>query len=92
MKDQRIFANLIEAKMQQQPDLDVLTFVNIKPCGGFEDEKRSYRDLWEQGQRVNQALLEQNMERYIERMPLRARFGTDVVYELLPEPDETPRP
>ncbi|WP_027873348.1 AMP-binding protein [Spongiibacter marinus] len=63
MKDQRIFANLIEAKMQQQPDLDVLTFVNIKPCGGFEDEKRSYRDLWEQGQRVNQALLEQNMER-----------------------------
>ncbi|WP_374961154.1 AMP-binding protein [Spongiibacter tropicus] len=63
MKDQAILANLIEAKMQKNPDLDVLTFVNINPAGDFEDEIRSYRQLWEQGQRINQALLERDMEK-----------------------------
>ena len=63
MKDQAILANLIEAKMQKNPDLDVLSFVNINPAGDFEDEIRSYRQLWEQGQRINQALLERDMEK-----------------------------
>lgn len=31
-------------------------------------------------------ILEQNIERYRERMPVRARFETDAVYELLPKP------
>jgi hypothetical protein len=32
-------------------------------------------------------VLEGNIERYRERMPLRARFGDDAVYELLPDSD-----
>ena len=37
------------------------------------------------------AKLRQDMQRYHERMPIRAQFGPDVVYELLPDtPRETP--
>lgn len=63
MKDLRILANLIDAKRNSHPDLNVLTFVNISPAGEFEEELRSYGQLWEQGQRVNQALLAAGMDR-----------------------------
>lgn len=57
-----IMANLIRAKVQETPDLDVLTFVTIDQDGEFNDEIRTYRDLWENGQRLAQALEKVGME------------------------------
>ncbi|PLW67870.1 AMP-binding protein [Pseudohalioglobus lutimaris] len=47
-----IIANLVKAWTKKNPDLDVLTFVDIDADGNFVDEKRSYRQLWENGQRL----------------------------------------
>jgi crotonobetaine/carnitine-CoA ligase len=62
MRDLRIFSNLIEDKKNSNPNLDVLTFVNVLPSGDFEHDKRTYRDLWEQGQRVYSGLRAEGME------------------------------
>lgn len=61
MKDLRIFSNLIEDKKNASPNLDVLTFVNLLPCGDLEHEIRTYRNLWDQGQRVFSALKNEDM-------------------------------
>ncbi|CAA0114673.1 Long-chain-fatty-acid--CoA ligase [Zhongshania aliphaticivorans] len=61
MKDLRILANLIEDKKNTNPDLDVLTFVNVLPCGDLEHEIRTYKSLWEQGQRVFAGLRNEGM-------------------------------
>lgn len=53
-----ILANIISDKLAQTPDLDVLTFVDILPSGAFREEIRTYRDLWSNGQRVAEALME----------------------------------
>lgn len=50
--DTTILANLIADRMQRWPDRDVLTFVSINADGGFDDEIRTYADLWRNGQRV----------------------------------------
>ena len=51
-----ILANLIASKCKDCPDLDVLTFVTVKPDGEFDEEVRTYQDLWDNGQRVAAAL------------------------------------
>jgi crotonobetaine/carnitine-CoA ligase len=51
-----ILANIIRTKAEESPDLDVLTFVTIDRNGEFEDEIRTYRDLWENGQRLAEGL------------------------------------
>jgi crotonobetaine/carnitine-CoA ligase len=50
--DIAILANLIADRMQRWPDRDVLTFVTVNPQGGFDEEIRTYTDLWRNGQRV----------------------------------------
>lgn len=62
MRDERILANLIEAKAETKPDFNVLTFVNILPSGEFDDETRSYQQLWDEGQRVANALVNEGMD------------------------------
>lgn len=47
-----ILANLIRNWCDKAPDDELLTFVSINEAGGFEDETRSYRQLWENGQRL----------------------------------------
>ena len=56
-----ILANIIQKKAQESPDLDVLTFVTITRNGDFEDEIRTYRDLWENGQRLAAAFEDAGM-------------------------------
>lgn len=62
MNDERILANLIKNKAERQPDLDVLTFVNVSPSGELEHEIRTYRQLWERGQQVRAALKDEGMQ------------------------------
>lgn len=54
--DTMILAHLIEQRRALHPELDVLTFVDIGPEGTFLEETRSYRELWENGQRIASAL------------------------------------
>ncbi|MCP5433375.1 MAG: AMP-binding protein [Alphaproteobacteria bacterium] len=54
--DPLIMANMIRAKAQTLPDLDVLTFVEVKPDGSLADETRTYRQLWDRGRQLAKAL------------------------------------
>ena len=47
-----ILANLIRNWCDKEPDLEVLTFVEIDDRGKFRDETRTYRQLWDNGQRL----------------------------------------
>ena len=82
-----IIANLVAAKAAAQPDLDVLTFENEG-----ESETRTYRQLWENGQRLAAALhglgmrkgerfalLIQNHPEFVELMIASAILGTVIV-------------
>ena len=51
-KDLSIMANLIEDWAQKDPDLDVLTFVSVGADGELAEQTRSYRQLWENGQKL----------------------------------------
>ncbi len=52
-------ANLIANRADSHPDLDVLT---IEGGGRREDETRSYRQLWDNGRRLAQALIGLGLE------------------------------
>lgn len=52
----QILANLIRARAATEPDLDVLTFVDIAADGRFVEEIRTYAQLWQNGQRIAAAL------------------------------------
>jgi crotonobetaine/carnitine-CoA ligase len=56
-----ILANLIGNWCDKAPDRDVLTFVNIDENDQFEDETRSYQQLWDNGQRLAAWLQQQGM-------------------------------
>ena len=62
MSDERILANLIARQAAEHPDPDVLTFVDVRADGGFAEEVRSFRALWDNGQRVAQALRDAGMQ------------------------------
>jgi len=62
VSDERILANLIARQAAERPDLDVLTFVDVKADGGFAEEVRTFRELWHNGQRVAQALRDAGMQ------------------------------
>ncbi len=51
-----ILADLIANRVEQMPDLDVLTFVSVGPDGSLVEEVRTYRQLWDNGRRMAQAL------------------------------------
>ncbi len=53
-----IIANLVRERARTNPDLDVLTF---ESNGGAQ--ARTYRQLWENGQRIAQALVQRGMRK-----------------------------
>ena len=55
-ENEQILANLIRHRAEAEPDLDVLTFVDVAKDGGLIEETRTYRQLWQNGQRVAAAL------------------------------------
>ncbi len=57
--NQLILANLIAARAEQKPDLDILTF---EGAGVRDDEIRTYSDLWQNGNRIAAGLIERGME------------------------------
>ncbi len=65
MDDQKsiILAHLIKSKAGVCPDFEAVTFVEVDKEGPFKDEKRTYRNLWENGQRIANALLEQGQKK-----------------------------
>jgi len=58
-----ILAGLIRAWCGQNADRQILTFVSIAPNGEFQEETRSYRQLWENGQRLAAWMRAQGMGR-----------------------------
>jgi crotonobetaine/carnitine-CoA ligase len=62
VSDERILANLVAAKAARQPDLEVLTFVDVRADGSFAEERRTFRQLWENGQRHAHALCAAGMQ------------------------------
>ncbi len=60
--DPLILANLIAARVATDPDLDVLTFVEVLADGTLADQTRTYAQLWRHGQRVAAALDAQAMQ------------------------------
>ncbi|MDU9392107.1 class I adenylate-forming enzyme family protein [Pseudomonas sp. zfem002] len=54
--DSLILAHVIQRKAAEQPDLDVLTFVHVDADQQLRDCTRSYRQLWENGQRIASGL------------------------------------
>ncbi len=63
MRDELILANLIRNRVDTQPDLDVLTFVAIQHDSDFFQVVRTYRNLWDNGQRIASALAGEGMEK-----------------------------
>ena len=63
MADQAILANLVEARAHDGSDFDVLTFVHVDESNELAAETRSYRDLWDNGQRLAAGLIQQGMNR-----------------------------
>jgi crotonobetaine/carnitine-CoA ligase len=57
-----ILANLIRNWCERDPDREILTFVSIDDDGNFQDETRTYRQLWENGQRLAAWLREIGMQ------------------------------
>lgn len=51
-RDPKILANLIRNWCDSEPDNNILTFVAVAADGQFIDETRSYRQLWDNGQRL----------------------------------------
>ena len=59
--DTSILANLIAARAESHSDIELLTFVNIKPDGEIVEAHRSYRQLWQNGQALATALVNAGM-------------------------------
>jgi len=54
-----LLANVIANRAESQPDFNVLT---IEGGGARADEVRTYRELWDNGQRLAHVLIEQGLE------------------------------
>jgi crotonobetaine/carnitine-CoA ligase len=59
--DQAILANLIQAQANSDSDFDVLTFVHVDENKELAAETRSYRELFDNGQRLASGLLQEGM-------------------------------
>jgi crotonobetaine/carnitine-CoA ligase len=59
--NEQILADLIRHRAEVEPDLDVLTFVDVARDGSFIEEYRTYAQLWQNGQRIAAALKELGM-------------------------------
>ncbi len=58
-----ILAGLIQSWCRQEPHKDILTFVKVGSSGAYEDIARSYRQLWDNGQRLAAWMRSQGMEK-----------------------------
>jgi crotonobetaine/carnitine-CoA ligase len=58
-----ILANLVRNWCGQEPDLKILTFVAIDGNGNFQEETRTYQQLWDNGQRLAVWLQHQGMQK-----------------------------
>ena len=58
-----ILAGLIQSWCRQDPDKEILTFVEIDKNGAYRDTIRSYRQLWENGQRLAAWMRSRGMEK-----------------------------
>lgn len=54
---------MIANRVDEHPELDVLTFVSIEPSGDYREEIRTYRELWKEGQRIARALKKVGMRK-----------------------------
>jgi crotonobetaine/carnitine-CoA ligase len=63
MLEKFIVANLVKDWAEKKPDLDVLTFVSIDEQGQFVEETRTYKQLWENGQRLASVLQSKGMKK-----------------------------
>ncbi len=63
MTDTTILAHLIKDWQNKNPNLDVLTFVDVDQNGNFNTEVRTYRELWENGLRLAHWLQQQGMRK-----------------------------
>ncbi len=57
-----ILANLVRNWCDREPDLKILTFVAIDDAGNFQEETRTYQQLWDNGQRLAAWLRNQGMQ------------------------------
>ncbi len=57
-----ILANLVRTWCERDPDRRILTFVEIDDAGQFRDQTRTYRELWDNGQRLAAWLQQQGMQ------------------------------
>ncbi|MBI4694475.1 MAG: AMP-binding protein [Gammaproteobacteria bacterium] len=57
-----ILAHLIKDRLARWPERDVLTFVDVARDGSFLEETRTYRQLWDNGQRIAAALDAEGMK------------------------------
>ncbi len=62
-RDELILADLIANRAEKMPDFDVLTFVSIGKNGELQDEVRTYQQLWDNGQRIANALLQTGLKK-----------------------------
>ncbi len=58
-----ILAGLIQSWCRQAPDKDILTFVQVDRSGAYDAVARSYRQLWDNGQRLAAWMRSQGMEK-----------------------------
>lgn len=57
-QSEQVLAGVIANRMATEPDLNIVIFENV---GVRPDDLRTYRDLWEQGQKLAQVLIDQGM-------------------------------
>lgn len=57
-----ILPYIIQQHAEQQPELEVLTFVRVEADGSFADETRTYAELWQNGQALAAGLGEEGMK------------------------------
>jgi crotonobetaine/carnitine-CoA ligase len=60
-RDPLILANLVRNWCEKAPDKTLLTFVTIDEAGNFQHDTRTYRQLWDNGQRLAAWLRDQGM-------------------------------
>jgi crotonobetaine/carnitine-CoA ligase len=62
MNNELLLADLIAQRAQECPDLDVVTFVSVRPDKSLEGKPRTYADLWRNGNRIAAALAERGVQ------------------------------
>jgi len=63
MADLAILANRIRDWTDKAPELDILTFVQVAKDGKFIEDKRTYLQLWKNGQKLATALAKQGLKK-----------------------------